>query len=50
MEKADNPECYYINVIMQEKIKLYIEYVRNNSFWYDIKLIFRTFVVIVTER
>jgi len=50
MEKADNPECYYINVIMQEKIKLYLEYVRNNSFWYDIKLIFRTFVVIVTER
>lgn len=50
MEKADNAECYYINVIMQEKIKLYIEYVRNNSFWYDIKLIFRTFVVIVTER
>lgn len=50
MDKADNPECYYINVIMQEKIKLYLEYVRNNSFWYDIKLIFRTFVVIVTER
>ena len=50
MEKADNPEDYYINVIMQEKIKLYLEYVDNASFFYDIKLIFMTFKVIVTER
>ena len=47
MEKA---EAYYINVIMQEKIKLYLEYVENASFWYDIKLIFMTFKVIITER
>ena len=50
MEKAEDPESYYINVIMQEKIKLYLEYVENASFWYDIKLIFETFKVIVTER
>ena len=50
MEKAENSESYYINVIMQEKIKLYLEYVQNASFWYDIKLIFQTFKVIVTER
>ena len=50
MEKAENPEDYYINVIMQEKIKLYLEYVKNSSFWYDVKLIFQTFKVIVTER
>ena len=50
MEKADDPEDYYINVIMQEKIKLYLEYVKKSSFWYDIKLIFRTFEVIATER
>lgn len=35
---------------MQEKIKLYLEYVANASFWYDIKLIFQTFKVIVTKR
>ena len=29
MEKAEDPEDYYINVIMQEKIKLYLEYVEN---------------------
>lgn len=50
MEKTENPEDYYINVIMQEKIKLYLEYVQNVSFWYDIKLIFKTFRVIITER
>ena len=50
MEKADNPENYYINLIMQEKIRLYLEYVDKVGFWYDIKLIFKTFKVIVTER
>lgn len=50
MAAADDPQSYYIHVIMQEKIKLYLEYVQNASFWYDIKLIFQTFRVIVTER
>lgn len=50
MEKAEDPEDYYINVIMQDKIKLYLEYVEKHSFWYDIKLIFQTFKVIITER
>lgn len=50
MEQADNPEDFYINVIMQEKIKLYIEYVNNHSFLNDIKLIFQTFWVIVKEK
>ena len=50
MENAEDPEDFYINVIMQEKIKLYLEYVDHSSFWYDIKLIFKTFKVIVTER
>lgn len=49
MEQAENPEDYYIKVIMQEKIKLYLEYVDNASFWYDIKLIFQTFKVIISE-
>ena len=49
MERAENPEDYYIHVIMQEKIRLYLEYVENASFLYDLKLIFKTFKVIVTE-
>lgn len=50
MEKAEDPEKYYIEVIMQEKIKLYLEYVEKHSFWYDMGLIFKTFWVIVSER
>ncbi len=50
MEQAEDPEKYYIEVIMQEKIKLYLEYVQNHSFLGDIGLIFKTFWVIVSER
>lgn len=50
MEKAEDPEKYYIEVIMQEKIKLYLEYVEKHSFWYDFGLILKTFKVIVSER
>lgn len=50
METAEDPEKYYIDVIMQEKIRLYLEYVKNHSFWYDIKLIFKTFWTIIKDR
>ena len=50
LEQAEDPEKYYIEVIMQDKIKLYLDYVANSSFWYDIKLIFKTFLVIVKDR
>ncbi|MBO5012874.1 MAG: sugar transferase [Paludibacteraceae bacterium] len=49
LAQAEDPEKYYIEVIMQEKIKLYLEYAEKSSFWYDIKLIFQTFWVIITE-
>ena len=50
MEQAEDPEKYYIEVIMQEKLKLYLEYVDHHSFWGDIGLIFKTFWTIVKER
>ena len=46
MEKAEDPEKYYIEVIMQEKLRLYLEYVDNHSFFGDIGLIFKTFKAI----
>ena len=49
LEKAEDPERYYIDVIMQEKLKLYLEYVKNHSFFGDLGLIFKSFWVIVTE-
>ena len=49
MEHAEDPEKYYIEVVMQEKIKLYLEYVERHSFFGDIGLIFKTFWTIVGE-
>lgn len=50
MEQAEDSEKYYIEVIMQEIIKLYLEYVEKHSFLYDFGLILKTFRVIVKER
>lgn len=50
MEQAEDPEKYYIEVIMQEKLKLYLEYVQSHSFLGDIGLILKTFWVIIKER
>ena len=50
MEKAEDPEKYYIEVIMPEKLKLYLEYVDHHYFLGDIGLIFKTVWVIVKER
>ena len=50
MEMAEDPEKYYIEVIMQEKIKLYLEYVEMHNFFFDLGLIFKTFWAIAKER
>lgn len=42
MANAADSEDYYIHTIMQEKLKLYLDYVDNASFLYDMQLIFRT--------
>lgn len=49
LAKAKNPEKYYVEVIMPQKIKLYLDYVNQASFWYDLKLILQTFKVIIRE-
>lgn len=49
LEKVDDPDQYYKDVIMQDKLKIDLEYVQKASFWFDIKLIFRTFWEIVSK-
>lgn len=49
LESVENPDEYYINVVMQDKLKINMEYVSNHSFWYDIALIFKTFWAIVSK-
>lgn len=49
LEKADNPEQYYRDVIMQDKLKINLEYVNKHSFIGDILLIFKTFWAVIKE-
>lgn len=49
LEQAENPDEYYEQVIMQDKLRINLEYVDNHSFWNDIKLIFMTFWEIVAK-
>lgn len=39
---ADNPEQYYIDVVMQDKLALNLQYIETRSFFGDIKLILQT--------
>ena len=39
---ADDPERFYIETVMPDKLRINLEYVQNHSLWGDIKLIFRT--------
>lgn len=46
---ADNPEQYYIDVIMQDKLRINLEYVKHNSLLNDLKMILDTFVAILRK-
>jgi len=42
ISKANNPEEYYVKEIMPVKLKLNLKYISEQSFFTDIKIIFRT--------
>ena len=45
LNSVENPSEYYINVIMQDKLALNLQYIKDQSLWLDIKLIFKTIFV-----
>lgn len=49
LDKAEDPDQFYIDVVLQDKLAIDLEYVQNASLWYDIKLIFQTFWEIVSK-
>ena len=49
LEQAEDPDKYYIEVVMQDKLRINLEYVANHSFFNDIKLIFSTFSAILDK-
>ena len=44
LAEVDNPDEYYVNVIMPHKLKLNIEYIDKSNLLFDIKLILKTIV------
>ena len=42
LEAVDNPEEYYIHVIMPDKLRMNLDYVHNHNLFYDFRLIFKT--------
>lgn len=49
LEGIDNPEIYYKEVIMQDKLRINLEYVKYHSFLGDLRLILYTFWRIVKK-
>lgn len=49
LEQAADPEQYYRYVVMQDKLRINLEYVTDHSFIKDLKIIFMTFKVVVAE-
>ena len=47
LEKVEDSDQYYINVVKQDKLAIDLEYIRNVSFGYDIRLVFQTFWEII---
>ena len=49
LERVNDPDKYYVEVIMPDKLRINLEYVARHSFTFDIRLIFQTFRAIVAE-
>lgn len=42
LEKAENPEQYYINTVMPDKLRINLEYLKKRTLWSDFKVIIKT--------
>ena len=49
LEQAADPEQYYRDVVMQDKLRINLECIADHSFIKDLKIIFMTFKAVVTE-
>ena len=48
--QREDPEAYYRDVIRPKKVELQIEYVKNKSFWLDIKIITWTIWTLIRRK
>jgi len=50
MKDAENADEIYVNEILPAKMQYNLEYIKKFSFWYDIKLMFKTFFAVVKKE
>ena len=50
MGKTDDPERFYIETLMQEKLEMYLKYVSHHSLMGDLGLIFKTIAAVILVR
>ncbi len=50
LEKAENPEEFYIQKIMPDKLHLNLEYIDNKSFAKDFRIIFQTLIRLFNRK
>ncbi|MFD2725981.1 sugar transferase [Hyunsoonleella rubra] len=49
LKKAENPEAYFINTIIPDKLKYNKLYIKNRNFFFDLKLILLTIIRVITK-
>ena len=49
LEQAADPEQFYRDTVMQDKLRINLEYVSDHSFFKDIKIILMTFKAVISE-
>ena len=49
LAQVEDPDRYYVEVIMQDKLQPILEYVEKQSFRFDLQLIFKTFSEIIRK-
>lgn len=49
LAQSSDPEKTYIEVIMPEKLNINLAYIKDNNIFKDVKIIFETFVAIVSK-
>lgn len=49
LDQAADPEQFYRDTVMQDKLRINLEYVSDHSFFKDIKIILLTFKAVVSE-
>jgi lipopolysaccharide/colanic/teichoic acid biosynthesis glycosyltransferase len=47
---AENYEDIYETEILPQKLDLYLKYIRNRSFWFDVRIILKTIALILKQR